>query len=139
METSRGEIQAFEFIKNMVDCRTFACVIWDFNGTFVYANEKFCDLLGYSLDEITSLPFDKLIYHKDVAESFAVYETNMELGGVAMIGGFYNRYKRKDGKVIWIRWEVAFNDKERQMGSGEVNKMNWLKSLWLTWKYRRRK
>lgn len=126
---------AFDFIQNMVDYRQNPCVVWDYQGNFIYANKRFCKLLKYTLDEVLEVPFIHLIYKVHIERSFAEYNVNKAVGGVTMIDGFYNRYYRKDGTLIWIKWHVAFNNKSLKMGSGEVSKVGWFKSLLLRLKY----
>src|ERR1700722_12911252 len=44
-------------------------VVADLNGQFVEANERFCDLLGYSSEELHRLTFTQITYPEDLAET----------------------------------------------------------------------
>ena len=70
-------------------------------GEFVEANAAYCNLVGYSLDELRQRRFFELLHPED-------YETHMELVGRLLAGDIpdfvvESRYIRKDEKILWVR------------------------------------
>lgn len=74
-------------------------------GQFVSINKKFCDILGYSQQEMEHLDFQMITHPDDVALSIAamgelkagkVRETTLE-----------KRYLRKDGSLVWVNLTAA--------------------------------
>ncbi len=71
------------------------------DGYFVELNDAWTRYLGYSLEELRSVPFIERVHPDDrertEAESAALFE------GAETIG-FENRYLAKDGTWHWLRW-----------------------------------
>ena len=44
-------------------------VVADLNGQFLEANQRFCDLLGYSLDDLQRLTFSQITHPEDLSEA----------------------------------------------------------------------
>jgi PAS domain S-box-containing protein len=71
------------------------------NGYFQYANKAFCDMVGYSADEILGLRWQDITHRDDVEE-------DERLGSQVLLGNTQHytmekRYVRKDGSDIWVR------------------------------------
>ncbi|WP_166645103.1 hybrid sensor histidine kinase/response regulator [Dongia mobilis] len=77
----------------------------DFAGNFIRVNQRFCDITGYSAEELQGRNFATITHPDDVARD--------EQQGNALIAGqrgpytMEKRYLRKDGGVIWGRMTVA--------------------------------
>lgn len=70
------------------------------DGTFEYANKAFCDLLGYSAQELREKSWQEVTHPDDVGE-------DAELAGAVLAGDLPHytmekRYIRKDGSIVWI-------------------------------------
>jgi PAS domain S-box-containing protein len=76
-------------------------VVADLNGQFVEANQRFCDLLGHSSEELHRLTFAQITDSEDLAQTQA--QTRALLTGQAPHCAFETRYVRKDGSRIWGR------------------------------------
>ena len=74
----------------------------DVLGRFQHVNQAFCDLVGYSLDELTARTFNwrQLGMPEDLeADRATLYRlTCGEIEGIAQP----RRYVRKDGRVAWV-------------------------------------
>lgn len=68
-------------------------------GEFIRVNKRFCDMLGYSADEMTSATFQKITHPDDLQTDL----DNMEKLRAGEVPGFTmeKRYFRKDGSVVW--------------------------------------
>lgn len=70
------------------------------DGRFEYVNRGFCELVGYSADELLAMTWQQITHPDDIA-------TDLELGQKVIAGEapFYTmrkRYIRKDGSAIWV-------------------------------------
>jgi PAS domain S-box-containing protein len=67
----------------------------------VVVNRAFCDMLGYTPEEISDrTTYGQLTHPDDLAASDR--EFNRLLGGEASSTRFEKRYVRKDGQVVWV-------------------------------------
>ena len=77
-----------------------ALVELDVDGTIITANKIFCNLVGYTQQELTGMKHGNLLFSEDV-NSYNYNRFLSELQrGKPQIGDF--RRKTKDGKEVWI-------------------------------------
>jgi two-component system CheB/CheR fusion protein len=75
----------------------------DMNGRFARVNDRYCELTGYSREELLTMTPFELDHPDDVevdrgrAARFAAAESGNEIYDTE------KRYVRKDGRVIWVR------------------------------------
>lgn len=110
-------------IMSIVDTDIMARVIWSFEGRFIYANNKFLNIIGYTLDELRALKFEDFIHPDDIDRSMNEYSNNMNSSEDIFVD-FYNRYITKQGKIVWLKWHKAINDVENGFGHGQVSLIN---------------
>ena len=83
------------------------------DGFLVDANPAYCTLTGYTLEELRSFHFDKLIHPEDLAHNQELVERLL----AGKISSFVveNRYLRKNGTAVWVRKSVSMvrDDKGR--------------------------
>lgn len=74
-------------------------------GQFVQINQKYCDIVGYSQDEMERLDFQTMTHPEDLATDLA----NMERLKAGTIREFTmeKRYLRKDGSLVWVNLTVS--------------------------------
>jgi PAS domain S-box-containing protein len=77
----------------------------DFGGRFQEANQKFCAILGYPLDELRSHTFLDLTHPDDVEPTRAHVQRLID--GVIPSYSLVKRYLRKDGKPVWSSTTVT--------------------------------
>ncbi|MFZ6051219.1 PAS domain S-box protein [Halocola ammonii] len=75
------------------------------DGYFKRVNPAFSELLGYSQEEITSIPFVDLIHPEDRESTNVEYADTIK--GERRAIGFENRYRTKDGDYKWISWNSS--------------------------------
>ncbi len=69
------------------------------DGKLIIANYKFADMLGYnSFDELKNVNMNEIYY--DPEERRNLIENNRDFG---LLQGHQVRWKRKDGKIIWVQ------------------------------------
>src|SRR5215471_1366858 len=75
------------------------------DGRFLEVNERLCQIVGYSYDELMSTTF-RTITHPDDVETDLEAQREM-LGGKTSSYMREKRYYRKDGSVVWCNLSVA--------------------------------
>jgi len=81
----------------------------DLTGRFLLVNRAFCEITGYSEQELTSRTFQS-ITHPDDLESNRRLARRMFAGELRSIV-YQKRYIRKDSRIIWVRNNVStFHD-----------------------------
>ncbi len=68
---------------------------------FIRVNRKFCELTGYSADELTRMTAIDLTHPDDRAADEEQWRRR--LSGEAVPGTVEKRYLRKDGSIIWVQ------------------------------------
>jgi PAS domain S-box-containing protein len=71
----------------------------DFSGRFITVNQKFCDLLGYSRDELLTLGYQDITHPED--RNATAEEINSLLRGELSSSSLEKRYLHKDGYYVW--------------------------------------
>ena len=74
------------------------------DGRFRRLNPAFQDVLGYTVEELCSVPFIDLV-HPDDRASTAAEVAKLREGQTTRY--FENRYLRKDGTTRWIAWTAS--------------------------------
>jgi len=74
-------------------------------GGYIKTNQRFCDIIGYTPEEITQLTFQKITHPKDIQEDLE----NMGLLLAGKIGEYSmeKRYYRKDNTIVWVKLTVS--------------------------------
>lgn len=80
-------------------------------GRYLRVNQKFCQMTGYSQSELLAMNFADLTHPEDKAASFEM--TGKLLSGEISEFTIDKRYRRKDGRTMWVSLNVAaIRDKE---------------------------
>ena len=78
------------------------CVVANMEGYFTRVNDAWTEHLGYTREELLSIPFTDFVHPDDVertaAESAALADPTHDTVN------FENRYRAKDGSWHWVQW-----------------------------------
>ena len=74
------------------------------DGRFRRVNPAWQEVLGWSPEELTSMPYIDLV-HPDDRATTAVEAAGLAAGGTTV--RFENRYRAKDGSYRWLSWKSA--------------------------------
>jgi diguanylate cyclase (GGDEF)-like protein/PAS domain S-box-containing protein len=98
--TEQARRRSEELFRNAFDHAATGMALGDATGRWVKANRAFCDLLGYSEQELLQLDWQSVTHPDDVARGV---EANEELLG-QHVGSFQleKRYLHKDGRTVWV-------------------------------------
>jgi two-component system, cell cycle sensor histidine kinase and response regulator CckA len=83
------------------------------DARIIKANEAFCRMLGYTLQEIEGMPVASLMFAEDREELQRQYSRLVE--GQAPTFEVERRYQRKDGAAIWARVSAVLVRSEEGM------------------------
>lgn len=83
--------------------RDLMCVA-SMDGYFVEVNPAFQGVLGYSNEELTTVPFLDLVHPSDQAATLTELS---KLGQGEYVLRFENRYRCKDGSFKWLSWVAS--------------------------------
>ncbi|MFC1553290.1 PAS domain S-box protein [candidate division KSB1 bacterium] len=74
-------------------------------GKFIKINQKYCDILGYTSDEMYGLDFQSITHPEDLKTDLS----NMKrlLKGEIRNFSMEKRYRCKDGSIVWVSLSVS--------------------------------
>jgi diguanylate cyclase (GGDEF)-like protein/PAS domain S-box-containing protein len=85
------------------------CAVSNFEGTFTRVNAAWTTHLGYSEDELLSMPYVELVHPED-RERTEVEAAALARGDHSTVQ-FENRYRAKDGTWHWLLWSSRSDGK----------------------------
>jgi PAS domain S-box-containing protein len=77
----------------------------DLTGRFVLANQRFCDMIGYSPTEVLALRMQDITHPLDIPASEELFKN--VIAGTARSAAIEKRCVRKDGSIIWMNNTVS--------------------------------
>ncbi len=80
-------------------------------GHFLMVNERLCQIVGFSRDELLNLTFWDITHPEDRYKEFEVLQAILR--ETEQIASLEKRYIKKDETVIWVRVTVALMKNER--------------------------
>ena len=80
------------------------------HGEFLRVNQRLCDLLGYSRQELRHKKFQEIIHADDV--DLGVAETQKILAGEIQSYSLEKRYVKKSGETVWANLTTALRRDE---------------------------
>lgn len=75
------------------------------DGSWLRANQRLCDMVGYSREELLQLTFQDITHPDDLNADLELLDT--VVAGERDSYSMEKRYFRKDGSIIWINLTVA--------------------------------
>ncbi|MGC9502249.1 PAS domain S-box protein [Baaleninema sp.] len=101
-----AQVQASEArLRTMFEQAAVGIAIGDLNGRLYEANHKFCEIIGYNLDELVGMSFDRFTHPEDVAREYEFME--MLISGQTRDYSMEKRYFRKDGSIVWVELTLS--------------------------------
>lgn len=93
-----------ERLQNIFDQSTAGIAQVDKTGRFVLANQRFCEITGYSAEELQEKTCHELTHPEDQACDREMFEKALQERAPYIIE---KRYIRPDGTVVWVRNSVS--------------------------------
>jgi PAS domain S-box-containing protein len=76
----------------------------DVTGRFTLVNKRYCEIVGYSEDELLTMSMQEITHAEDRPENVTLFKRLIEAGESFIIE---KRYVRKDGTDVWVNNSVA--------------------------------
>ena len=75
------------------------------DGNFIRINQKFCDIVGYSRQEMLKLTFQDITHPDDLSADLEYYEPI--LAHEIETYSTEKRYIRKDSTTVWVNFTIS--------------------------------
>jgi PAS domain S-box-containing protein len=75
------------------------------DGHYIRVNEKFCDIVGYTCDEMTRRTYQDITYPEDQKADEALARQLLE--GKKTTGSIEKRYICKGGSLVWVNMTIS--------------------------------
>lgn len=110
-EETFSNSESLGIYKHFFDLSPDLLCIAGFDGYFKKINPSVSKLLGYTEEELLSIPISEFIYKEDKS---ITANLRGELTKNSPIQNFENRYVTKSGEIIWLSW-TSMPDIEKQL------------------------
>jgi PAS domain S-box-containing protein len=94
-----------EFFHKIYQQVATGIAITDWQGIFQECNPAYCDVVGYSENELRTIDFASLVHPED-REANLVQTRRLKLGEIPSFD-IENRYVHKNGKAVWVHKFVS--------------------------------
>ena len=74
-------------------------------GYFKKVNPAFCNLIGFSEEELSAKPYTYFLHPDDLKKSITEYDDIIASNRKA--NNFINRFRTKNGDYKWIAWSSS--------------------------------
>lgn len=79
----------------------------DFSGRFVFVNRRYCEIVGYSQEELLGKKMQDITHPEDLPGNMVLMHRLMDEGRSFKLE---KRYIRKDGALVWVNNNVSLVD-----------------------------
>jgi len=89
-----------QLFKSIFECSATGMLVVNLNGRCVSANQAFCDLIGYTAEEIAAHTVAEITHPDDVAVSLQMMRRLA--AGETTVNQLEKRYVHKSGRPVWV-------------------------------------
>ncbi len=107
--TSLGERASSGSFQRLFDLSVDMLGTASLDGWFTSLNPAWTRTLGWTNEELMAQPFMAFVHPDDVAAT-AAKAAELGTGGGAVVRGFENRYRTRDGGYRWLHWTTIADD-----------------------------
>lgn len=83
----------------------------DIDGYYIEVNDRLCEILGYSNQELKSLTFQEITHYEDLIIDLE-YKKDLDLGKISNFSS-EKRFLKKDNSFIWTHISVSLERKSK--------------------------
>ncbi len=76
----------------------------DLTGRFVFVNDRYCEITGYSRDELLRMQMQEITHPEDLPHNLELFRRTITDGVPFVVE---KRYLRKDGSTVWVSNTVS--------------------------------
>jgi PAS domain S-box-containing protein len=97
-----------ELLSAIIHQTTVGVSVVDMEGYFTFTNERYCEIVGRTREELLKISMSDVIHADDLPESLALFKRAREFGESFEIE---KRLLRRDGSCVWVHnCESVLND-----------------------------
>ncbi|PPT10623.1 Circadian input kinase A [Geitlerinema sp. FC II] len=101
-----AQVQSSEArLRTMFEQAAVGIAIGNLQGQIYEANHKFCQILGYELDELLGVSFEQFTHPEDLEREYRYIQALVE--GQTQGYSLEKRYFRKDGSIVWVELTLS--------------------------------
>jgi PAS domain S-box-containing protein len=94
-----------EHFKEAFEHSPVGMALVDIRGSYIEVNEKLCEILGYSNQEIKTLTFQEITYYEDLMIDLE-YKKSLDLGEISNFSS-EKRFIQKNKSIVWTHISVS--------------------------------
>lgn len=87
--------------KSIVDCSAVGVVVFNGDGQCVWINRAFCDLIGYTAEELLANTMQGITHPEDIALSVQMLQRLTR--GETAVSQIEKRFVHKSGRTVWVQ------------------------------------
>jgi PAS domain S-box-containing protein len=106
-----------ELLSAIIHQTTVGVSVVDMEGYFTFTNERYCELVGRTPEELLKISMNDVIHADDLPESLALFKRARDFGESFEIE---KRLLRRDGSCIWVHNCESVLSDSAGMGQGVV-------------------
>ena len=106
-----------ELLSAIIHQTTVGVSVVDMEGYFTFTNERYCEIVGRTREELLKISMNDVIHADDLAESLALFKRARDFGESFEIE---KRLLRRDGSCIWVHNCESVLNESGGMGRGVV-------------------
>ncbi|OGR13266.1 MAG: hypothetical protein A2097_12130 [Desulfobacula sp. GWF2_41_7] len=88
------------------------------SGTYIKVNQKYCEIVGYTPEEMKEISFEKITHPEDLQKDLE--KKNLLIEGKIREFSIEKRYCRKDGAIVWAKLTVSPLWKESEKTTSHI-------------------
>lgn len=97
--------QSEEQFKEAFEHSPVGMALVNIEGGYIEVNDKLCEILGYTNQEMKSLTFQEITYHEDLDLDLE-YKKSLDLGKISNFSS-EKRFIKKDKNIVWTHISVS--------------------------------
>ena len=114
-----------EHFRRLFEQSNDAVFIYDFEGKIIDVNNRACDMLGYSKEELLKIPFLQLQTEEELTRSKRAFKTGTETCSLRL----ESKFKKSNGKIIDVEISSSCVDLKKGIMQGIVSNITERKEL----------
>jgi two-component system CheB/CheR fusion protein len=97
-------VEAEERFRAIIDQGMAGIAQTDLTGKFNLVNDRYCEMTGYSREELLEMRMRDITHEEDLPVNLAQFERLLTTGESFVIE---KRYRRKDGALVWVSNSIS--------------------------------
>ncbi len=96
-----------ELVRSIIDAASVGLTYCAPDGRFMHVNQRFCDITGYTPEQLNALTFEQITHPDDVEKDKALYDRL--IAGEIEHYDIDKRYVKPEGAPVWVHTMISLN------------------------------